>query len=160
MQKHLQEKALTLFWFPVKDIKIPDIFYKILPRNVKGFSSRAQRFTGSNYLYVNSPLRRITQVLYNKYFLSLSWPSWSSCLPSPPSWWRPCTCRSRGHQSMSWRPSAHHIGVELLGFPYLQSCHLSFQLCVNFPWNADQKQNYLVWGIASICNDLSLTALN
>ena len=24
------KKALTLFWFPVKDIKIPDIFYKII----------------------------------------------------------------------------------------------------------------------------------
>ena len=23
------KKVLTLFWFPVKDIKIPDIFYKI-----------------------------------------------------------------------------------------------------------------------------------
>ena len=29
MQKHVQ-KALNLVWFQVKDIKIPDIFYKIL----------------------------------------------------------------------------------------------------------------------------------
>ena len=28
--KTFTKKALTLFWFPVKDIKIPDIFYKIL----------------------------------------------------------------------------------------------------------------------------------
>ena len=28
-EKTLTKKALTLFWFPVKDIKIPDIFYKI-----------------------------------------------------------------------------------------------------------------------------------
>ena len=27
--KKLQKKALTLFWFPVKDIKISDNFYKI-----------------------------------------------------------------------------------------------------------------------------------
>ena len=29
-KKAFTKKALTLFWFPVKDIKIPDIFYKIL----------------------------------------------------------------------------------------------------------------------------------
>ena len=29
-EKTLTKKALTLFWFPVKDIKNPDIFYKIL----------------------------------------------------------------------------------------------------------------------------------
>ena len=28
--KTFTKKALTLVWFPVKDIKIPDIFYKIL----------------------------------------------------------------------------------------------------------------------------------
>ena len=28
--KTFTKKALTLFWFPVKDIKISDIFYKIL----------------------------------------------------------------------------------------------------------------------------------
>ena len=28
--KTFTKKALTLFWFPVKDKKIPDIFYKIL----------------------------------------------------------------------------------------------------------------------------------
>ena len=27
--KTFTKKALTLFWFPDKDIKIPDIFYKI-----------------------------------------------------------------------------------------------------------------------------------
>ena len=26
--KTFSKKALTLFWFPVKDIKIPNIFYK------------------------------------------------------------------------------------------------------------------------------------
>ena len=29
-KKNINKKALTLFCFPVKDIKIPDIFYKIL----------------------------------------------------------------------------------------------------------------------------------
>ena len=29
-KKTFTKKALTLFWFPVKDKKIPDIFYKIL----------------------------------------------------------------------------------------------------------------------------------
>ena len=29
-EKKLQKKAYELFWFPVKNIKIPDIFYKIL----------------------------------------------------------------------------------------------------------------------------------
>ena len=29
-EKKLQKKACTLFWFQVKDIKIPDLFYKIL----------------------------------------------------------------------------------------------------------------------------------
>ena len=29
-EKTLTKKAKTLFWFPVKDIKISDIFYKIL----------------------------------------------------------------------------------------------------------------------------------
>ena len=29
-EKTRTKKAQTLFWFPVKDIKIPDIFYKIL----------------------------------------------------------------------------------------------------------------------------------
>ena len=28
--KPFTKKAITLFWFPVKDIKIPDIFSKIL----------------------------------------------------------------------------------------------------------------------------------
>ena len=29
-ERTFTKKALTLFWFPVKDIKILDIFYKIL----------------------------------------------------------------------------------------------------------------------------------
>ena len=29
-EKTFTKKALKLFWFPVKDIKMPDIFYKIL----------------------------------------------------------------------------------------------------------------------------------
>ena len=39
----LQKKALTLFWVPVRDIKIPDIFLKknLISRNVMGFSNRA-----------------------------------------------------------------------------------------------------------------------
>ena len=28
--KHMLKKSTSIFWFPVKDIKIPDIFYKIL----------------------------------------------------------------------------------------------------------------------------------
>ena len=27
--KHVQKKSTMIFWFPVKDIKIPDIFHKI-----------------------------------------------------------------------------------------------------------------------------------
>ena len=47
-----------MFWFPVKDIKIPDIFYKILKFLGPSWASiiAQKRFTRSNYLDVDSPL--------------------------------------------------------------------------------------------------------
>ena len=52
-----------IFWFPVKDIKIPDIFLQnpTFPNYVMGFSNRAKRFTGSIYLNVDSPLREMVE---------------------------------------------------------------------------------------------------
>ena len=38
-EKTLTKKAKTLFWFPVKYIKIPDIFYKILRFLVPSWAS-------------------------------------------------------------------------------------------------------------------------
>ena len=38
--KTFTKKAVTLFWFPVKDINIPDIFYKI------------QKFLGTSWALV------------------------------------------------------------------------------------------------------------
>ena len=38
-----------------------------VPRSVMGFRNRAQRFTGSNYLDVDSPLKRkLTNIVFNK----------------------------------------------------------------------------------------------
>ena len=57
MGKKINKKAHTLFWFPVKDIKISDSFYKNpkFPKNVLGFSNHAQRFIPPYYLDVDNP---------------------------------------------------------------------------------------------------------
>ena len=54
--KHMQ-KSTSIFWLPVKDIQIPDIFYKIQQfLNTSWASVLAQRFTGPNYLDVDTTL--------------------------------------------------------------------------------------------------------
>ena len=59
-EKAFAKKAQTFFWFPVKDIKIPDIFF-LNPKNLQSgmvFSNCAHRFTTPYYLDVTIPLKK------------------------------------------------------------------------------------------------------
>ena len=56
MKKAFAKKALKLFWFPVKDIKISEDFKNPkFPKNVLGFSNYTQRFYPPYYLDVDNP---------------------------------------------------------------------------------------------------------
>ena len=58
--KNIIKKAHTQFWFPVKDFKISDNFYKNpkVPKIVLGFINQPQRFTPPYYLDVDNPLKQ------------------------------------------------------------------------------------------------------
>ena len=68
LKKKQLRKKHDFIWFPVKYIKISDIFLQNpkVPRNVIGFSNRFHRFTVSNYLVVDSSLGHFS---VDQYFL-------------------------------------------------------------------------------------------